>query len=424
MNTAVAPEKWEGEIINGKFPLLRWLGGTGRTSVFSTEIPGLKAQKAAIKLIPVDPANGDQVSRWQTAATLSHPHLLKIFDGGECEINARPMLYVVMELAEEDLSQVLPTRALSSQEAEQMVAPVLDVLKYLHQKQLVHGRIRPANIMAVNDRLKLSSDNFRTAGDVVGSRSEFSAYDAPETGTNPLSPASDVWSLGVTLVAALTQKPPAWDRKALAEPSVPESVPQPFRQIASECLRRNPTERCTLDHIQTRLHGAPVADEVSVTPKSSRLKVVAPLAVLILVGGFFGTKWLSSRNESRREVSEAKETATPATSSPSTTTRTGTVAGAVADRVLPDVPHSARMTIHGKIKVVVHVNVNSTGEVSGATLVTPGPSHYFANLALRASQQWKFKPAEVNGQAAASEWRLEFLFGRNGTEANPRETRP
>ncbi len=428
MNTAVAPEKWEGQVINGKFPLLQWLGGTGRTCVFSTEIPGLKAQKAAIKLIPIDPANGDQVSRWQTAAILAHPHLLKIFDGGECEINARPMLYVVMELADENLSHVLPTRPLAPNEAEQLVAPVLDVLKYLQQRGLVHSRIRPTNIVAVKERLKLSSDSLRTAGEVVGLRGEFSAYDAPEIGTGPISPASDVWSLGATLVAALTQKPPLLDRKTPADPSVPESIPQPFRQIARECLRRNPAERCTLDQIQQRLHGAPATEEISVAPKSSKLKIVAPLAALILLGGFFGTKWLSSRNESRKEVSEAKEAPAPATSTPnagsSAAVAIGNVPGSVIDRVLPEVPRSARMTIHGKIKVGVHVNVNAAGGVSGATLVVPGPSHYFANLALRASQQWKFKPAEVKGQPVASEWMLQFLFGRDGPEVNPRETRP
>jgi TonB family protein len=428
MNTAVAPERWEGQVINGKFPLLQWLGGTGRTSVFSTEIPGLKAQNAAIKLIPVDPANREQISRWQTAATLAHPNLLKIFDGGECEINGRPMLYVVLELADENLSHVLPTRALSTREAEQMVVPVLDVLKYLHQKGLVHSRIRPANIVAVNDRLKLSSDSLRRAGEVVGSRAESSAYDAPETGTGPIAPASDVWSLGATLVAALTQKPPVLDRKIGADPIVPESFPQPFRQIASECLRRNPADRCTLDQIQQRLRGTPAIEEISVAPKSNKLKIVAPLVALILLGGFFGTKWLSSRNESRKEVSEAKGAPAPATSTPnagsSAAVTIGNVPGSVMDRVLPEVPRSARMTIHGKIKVGVRVSVNAAGGVSGATLVIPGPSHYFANLALRASQQWKFKPAEVNGQPVASEWMLQFLFGRDGPEVNPRETRP
>jgi TonB family protein len=438
MNTAVAPERWEGQTINGKFLLLRWLGGTGRTSVFSTEIPGLKAQKAAIKLIPADATNADQISRWQTAATLLHPNLLKIFDGGECEINARPMLYVVMELAEEDLSQVLPTRALSSQEADQMLAPVLDSLKYLHQKNLVHGRIKPANIMAVGDRLKLSTDSLRTAGEVMRSRGDVSSlvltsYDPPETGTGPISPSADVWSLGMTLVTALTQKPPSWDRKTSAELSIPASIPEPFRQIARECLRRDPAERCTLAQIQQRLHGGPITAQVSRTPvsapaKSSKLKVLAPIAVLVVAGGFFGVKWLSSRNQSATEVSAVKETPPPAASSPNTPSAsspsTGTVPGSVVNRVLPDVPRSARMTIHGKIKVVVRVNVNSAGAVSGATLLTPGPSHYFANLALQAAQQWKFQPAEVNGQAVPSEWMLEFLFGRNGPEVNPREARP
>ena len=445
MNTAVAPEKWEGQIINGKFPLLRWLGGTGRTSVFSTEIPGLKAQKAAIKLISADAANSDQVSRWQTAATLSHPNLLKIFDGGTCEINATPMLYVVMELAEEDLSQVLPIRALSAQEGDQMLAPVLDALKYLHQKNLVHGRIKPANIMAVDDRLKLSSDSLRPAGEVTRSRADMSSavlssYDAPETGAAPNSPAADVWSLGATLVTALTQKPPVWDRKTSAELSIPATLPEPFRQIARECLRRNPAERCTLAQIQQRLQGGPITAQVSRAPaatpgstsasaataisKPSKLKVLAPVAVLVLAGGFFGVKWLSSRNESGKEISAVKETQPSAASPSAPSPSTGTVPGSVVNRVLPDVPRSARMTIHGKIKVVVRVNVDSAGTVSGATLITPGPSHYFANLALRAAQQWKFQPAKVNGQAVRSEWMLQFLFGRDGPEVNPREARP
>ena len=442
MNTAVAPERWEGQIINGKFPLLLWLGGTGRTSVFSTEIPGLKAQKAAIKLIPADGTSSDQISRWQTAATLSHPNLLKIFDGGACEINARPMLYVVMELAEEDLSQVLPSRALSSHEADQMLAPVLDALKYLHQKNLIHGRIKPANIMAVGDRLKLSSDSLRPAGEIIRSRADMSSpvpssYDAPEIGAAPISATSDVWSLGATLVTALTQKPPVWDRKTSGELSIPATLPEPFRQIARECLRRNPAERCTLAQIQQRLQGGPMTAQVSRAPvsapasttatstsKTSRLKVLAPLAVLVLAGGFFGVKWLSSGNESGKEVSAVKETQPSAGSPSAPSPSTGTVPGSVVNRVLPDVPRSARMTIHGKIKVVVRVNVDSAGAVSGATLVTPGPSHYFANLALRAAQQWKFQPAKVNGQAVASEWTLQFLFGRNGPEVNPREARP
>ena len=296
--------------------------------------------------------------------------------------------------------------------------------------------------MAVDHRLKLSSDSLRPAGEVTRSRADMSSavlssYDAPETGAAPNSPAADVWSLGATLVTALTQKPPVWDRKTSAELSIPATLPEPFRQIARECLRRNPAERCTLAQIQQRLQGGPITAQVSRAPvsapasttatstsKTSRLKVLAPLAVLVLAGGFFGVKWLSSGNESGKEVSAVKETQPSAGSPSAPSPSTGTVPGSVVNRVLPDVPRSARMTIHGKIKVVVRVNVDSAGAVSGATLVTPGPSHYFANLALRAAQQWKFQPAKVNGQAVASEWTLQFLFGRNGPEVNPGEARP
>ena len=91
----------------------------------------------------------------------------------------------------------------------------------------------------------------------------------------------------------------------------------------------------------------------------------------------------------------------------------------MVERVLPDVAASARQTIQGKIRVSVRVAVTSAGEVSSATLTSPGPSKYFARLALEASRRWKFKPAEAGGHSVPSEWTLRFLFGRTGTEVFP-----
>src|SRR5208337_4472772 len=81
--------------------------------------------------------------------------------------------------------------------------------------------------------------------------------------------ASDVWSLGVTLVEALTQYPPVWDRSTQTEPVVPESIPQPFADIARECLRREPARRCTLGEIKARLDPAqPIAKPAGKAPAS------------------------------------------------------------------------------------------------------------------------------------------------------------
>src|SRR6266566_464270 len=147
---------WEGRNIDGKFPLRRWLGGSEHSAVFLTELPGQATQKAAIKLIAADGAEADrQLSRWRAAARLSHPNLIRIFDAGRCRLDGMPLLYLVMEYAEEDLSQIVPQRPLVFGEANDMLPPLLDALSYLHSKGFVHGRIKPSNVLAVGDQLKL-----------------------------------------------------------------------------------------------------------------------------------------------------------------------------------------------------------------------------------------------------------------------------
>jgi serine/threonine protein kinase len=90
-----------------------------------------------------------------------------------------PLVYLVME-AEEDLSQVIPTRALLPVEAQQMLPPLLDVISYLHSRGLVHGRIKPSNIMAVDDQLKLSIDSFHSVSDAGEAGLPSTAFDAPD----------------------------------------------------------------------------------------------------------------------------------------------------------------------------------------------------------------------------------------------------
>jgi TonB family protein len=102
----------------------------------------------------------------------------------------------------------------------------------------------------------------------------------------------------------------------------------------------------------------------------------------------------------------------------------GTVHGKVSRQVVPNVPPIARDTITGKVKVNVRVSVDASGKVSEAKLVAHGESKYFARLALEAARQWIFTPAQVDGQAVASEWTLRFQFGRAGTQVFPTEVRP
>ena len=175
-------KQWEGQIVNGTFLLRQYLGGSDHSAVFLTERRGREPQRAAIKLIPADPATaGVQLSRWEATAKLSHPHLLRLFESGSCQLDNVVLLYVVMEYAEDNLAQILPHRALTPAEVRDLLEPALDALAFIHGKSLVHSRLKPSNVLAAQDQLKLSSDSLVRTGE-TGRRSSLlpSAYDAPE----------------------------------------------------------------------------------------------------------------------------------------------------------------------------------------------------------------------------------------------------
>ena len=433
MNTAVARLNWEGQTVDGKFPLLKWLGGSERCDVFRTQLPGQPPQAAAIKLVSADGGNAErQVSRWQLAATLAHPNLLRIFHAGQCQINNTPLLYVVLEYAEEDLSQVLPLRALSPTEAREMLPPLVDGLSYLHGRGLVHGRIKPSNIMAVGDQIKLSSDSVHAVAESGTQTLPPSAFDAPEVARGVMSRAGDVWSVGVTLVRSLSQRPQVRESYNPIEQGIAQTIPEPFRHIARECLRPDPKARCTLADIGEWLRPAaatPAAIQRTKERARPSLRVIAAIAAIALLAVIFVVKW-TTHGKQENAVQTAEQQTAPGTVStqPSSSASesaasptTHAAQGAVAERVLPDVSVSARNTIQGKIRVSVRVTVNPAGEVTEASLASPGPSKYFANKALEAARRWKFKPAEVDGRSVSSEWILRFQFGRTGTEVVPTE---
>jgi TonB family protein len=436
-------KSWKGRVVDEKFPLRQWLGSSDHSAVFRTERSGAGSQKAVIKLIRAGSSGGDaQLSRWAGAARLSHLHLIRLFECGRAVIDGTRLLYVVMEYAEENLAEILPLRPLTAAEAYEMLRPTAGTLAYLHQAGSVHGRIRPSNIMAVDNQLKISADGLGHIGEPAGPRAP-SAYDAPEVGSGGLSPAADVWSLGVTLVAVLTQNEP---KSTNGQVAVPETIPQPFREIARQCLQLDPQQRCTVADIIGQLQTANLKGEfstnakiVDVIPPEERFK--KRIVVPIVVAALFLVAWVGSRFMAHQPAVPAAETR-PASRPPAADTapaqspapfsekanktpaQKGVVRGRVLEQVLPDVSRGAQNTITGHVKVSVQVSVDASGNVSQTKFVSAGPSKYFADRAMAAARRWKFTPPQVDGQAAASEWVLRFQYGRAGTEVFPAEIKP
>ncbi len=462
MSATAVGREWAGGIADGRFPLLQWIGGSEAAGVFSTELTE-PSRKAIIKLIPADIDDAEaRLSAWEAASTLSHPNLMQVFAHGRCEIDGVQCLYVVTEFGDEVLAEILRDRPLSQDETRELLGPALEALSYLHGNGLVHSRLKPSNIMAAGDRLKLSTDGLAFAGAAARPSAARTVYDAPETEQGIIEPASDLWSLGATLVEVLTQRPPEWDGLASSEPMVPQSVPQPFAAIARRCLRADTARRGTIQAMLARLDPVKASPEpevipVKASPAKSRIVPLLALAAAVLIGAGI---WVTvSHRTQPPAATQQSESAPPSEPTPqvqpsppiaaaqsavpppaplpaplpqahaqsqtqpefrpepqpaprATQTPLPAATGinpAVVNQILPDIVPSALKTISGTLRVAVQLTVGADGTVTDAALTSAGPSKYFAGKSIEAARHWKFKPAE-----APSTWTLEFQYTQSG----------
>ena len=252
--------RWEGQSVNGAFPLRRCLGSSDHSGVFLTEYAEQNLPNVALKLVPAIPTLADsQLSHWGAAASLQHPNLIRLFETGRCQLGGSHYLYVVMDYAEQNLSQLLLHRALSEAEVREMLPLTLEALAFLHSRDLVHGQLKPSNVLVVGNRLALSSDTIRPADEATASIGMLSIHNPPEARDGSFSTAGDVWALGVTLCQALTQRVPlkSGERRDLVV--LPPDIPVAFNDILRRCLARNPAERPSVADLQEWLEKGPAA---------------------------------------------------------------------------------------------------------------------------------------------------------------------
>eukprot|EP00466_Bigelowiella_natans_P020114 jgi/Bigna1/52477/estExt_Genewise1Plus.C_80138 len=132
-------------------------------------------------------------------------------------------------------------------------------IAYMHKRLVVHGDIKPANILMNNDTIKITDFGIARAvpgpGKSIKSESGTILYMSPEQHLwKQMSSASDIWSFGLTILSLATGKPP-YEAKDYWEmldqitehdgPSIPENMSNDFKDFLGKCLRKNPSERAT-----------------------------------------------------------------------------------------------------------------------------------------------------------------------------------
>ncbi|MFF8599517.1 serine/threonine-protein kinase [Streptomyces sp. NPDC015232] len=191
-------------------------GGMGEVWRATDEVLG---RDVAVKLMlghEHDPSAAERFRmEAQTAARLSHPHVVGVFDFGTWD----GKLYLVMELVSGDSLAGDRGRpvVLGAEQVATVAAHAAAGLAAAHRQGVVHRDIKPGNLlMDADGTVKLAdfgiarfvddpSAGLTTTGQIVGT----GLYLAPERALGqPASPASDVYSLGCVLYQLLTGQPP------------------------------------------------------------------------------------------------------------------------------------------------------------------------------------------------------------------------
>jgi hypothetical protein len=252
--------------LGGRFALVREIGSGGMSRVYLGRDEILD-RPVAVKILNPDFDDPDGGARFRregrTAARLSHPNIVQVYDAGEDELGGREVSYIVMEyLPGGDLKELVDGRgALPGKMLSRIGADVAAGLAHAHGRGVIHRDIKPQNVlMDEYGSPKLTDFGIARALDAAHSTSTGSylgtaAYSSPEQlQGGKITPRSDIYSLGVTLYHAAVGEPPfsgmpleIASQQLTKDPPAPRkrgaSIGEALEDVILGCLAKDPADR-------------------------------------------------------------------------------------------------------------------------------------------------------------------------------------
>ena len=264
----------------GPYQTGRWLGGGSQSDVYlAVRTDGEYASKVAIKVakrgFPTEDLRRRFRQERQILANLRHAHIARLFDGGT---TAEGLPFFVMEYVDgEPIDSYSDHRRLPITERLRLFLAVCSAVEQAHRNLIIHRDLKPGNILVAEDGRPILLDfgiaklleepahEDAAVRTVEGLRFLTPAYASPEQVLGqPLTTATDVYSLGVILYALLCGRPPhelsGLEPKALYETICERQPSPPSRSLGrlentdeGSTLAEQRAE--TLSGLQKRLRG-------------------------------------------------------------------------------------------------------------------------------------------------------------------------
>jgi eukaryotic-like serine/threonine-protein kinase len=248
------------QVLNERYRLLSLEGEGAMADVYKAHDLALD-RTVAIKILRSEYDAGEAFLREaRAAAKLTHPNIVTVYDVGQ----EQDVRYIVMEYAEgQTLEEILRARGpLRVSHVLNILLQVCDAVGFVHEQGIIHCDIKPQNILVQPDG-KAQVTDFGIARALSSGTSEQRGklwgtpyYASPElVAGRTLTPASDVYAIGVMLYEMLCGKRPFSGDSAAdiarqhvmnAPPPIQRhspSITRYLRQVVDRTLAKDPTAR-------------------------------------------------------------------------------------------------------------------------------------------------------------------------------------